>query len=174
VVNAEFQESLSGVREAQAFAHEAATEAHFQSLGRLPAIEARRPAPVALYFPFVQLLSSVADAIVLGWAPTSSARAADHRRAVRLSFLYVDMFFSPIQALSQVFDSWQQSRVSVRRITDLMAPSDADARSGTAGGSARRRPASPRRCALLLPIVRSEPGRQAGRSTGCAGSGVSV
>jgi ATP-binding cassette subfamily B protein len=31
------------------------------------------------------------------------------------------MFFSPIQQLSQVFDSWQQTRVSVKRIADLMA-----------------------------------------------------
>ncbi|MGH3510601.1 MAG: ABC transporter ATP-binding protein, partial [Nocardioidaceae bacterium] len=29
-------------------------------------------------------------------------------------------FFSPIQQLSQVFDSWQQTRVSVNRIADLM------------------------------------------------------
>ena len=34
--------------------------------------------------------------------------------------LYVDMFFSPIQQLSQVFDSWQQTRVSVGRISQLM------------------------------------------------------
>src|SRR5207249_3216987 len=32
-----------------------------------------------------------------------------------------DLFFSPIQQLSQVFDSWQQTRVSVGRIADLMA-----------------------------------------------------
>ncbi|HEX4686157.1 MAG TPA: ATP-binding cassette domain-containing protein, partial [Nocardioides sp.] len=30
------------------------------------------------------------------------------------------MFFSPIQQLSQVFDSWQQTRVSVGRISELM------------------------------------------------------
>jgi ATP-binding cassette subfamily B protein len=30
------------------------------------------------------------------------------------------MFFSPIQQLSQVFDSWQQTRVSVNRISELM------------------------------------------------------
>jgi ATP-binding cassette subfamily B protein len=35
--------------------------------------------------------------------------------------LYIDLFFSPIQQLSQVFDSWQQTRVSVARIADLMA-----------------------------------------------------
>jgi ATP-binding cassette subfamily B protein len=34
--------------------------------------------------------------------------------------LYLTMFFSPIQQLSQVFDSWQQTRVSVGRISDLM------------------------------------------------------
>ena len=34
--------------------------------------------------------------------------------------LYVDMFFSPIQQLSQVFDSWQQTRISVARIDELM------------------------------------------------------
>jgi ATP-binding cassette subfamily B protein len=35
--------------------------------------------------------------------------------------LYLDQFFSPIQQLSQVFDSWQQTRVSVNRIAELMA-----------------------------------------------------
>jgi ATP-binding cassette subfamily B protein len=34
--------------------------------------------------------------------------------------LYIDLFFSPIQQLSQVFDSWQQTRVSVGRISQLM------------------------------------------------------
>src|SRR5205807_1522733 len=34
--------------------------------------------------------------------------------------LYIDLFFSPIQQLSQVFDSWQQTRVSVARIAELM------------------------------------------------------
>jgi len=35
--------------------------------------------------------------------------------------LYIDLFFSPIQQLSQVFDSWQQTRVSVGRISELMS-----------------------------------------------------
>jgi ATP-binding cassette subfamily B protein len=34
--------------------------------------------------------------------------------------LYIDLFFSPIQQLSQVFDAWQQTRVSVARIAGLM------------------------------------------------------
>jgi ATP-binding cassette subfamily B protein len=35
--------------------------------------------------------------------------------------LYLDMFFSPIQQLSQVLDTWQQASVSFERIDELMA-----------------------------------------------------
>jgi ATP-binding cassette, subfamily B, bacterial len=34
--------------------------------------------------------------------------------------LYLDQFFSPIQQLSQVFDQWQQARVSMKKIDELM------------------------------------------------------
>jgi ATP-binding cassette subfamily B protein len=34
--------------------------------------------------------------------------------------LYIDLFFSPIQQLSQVFDSYQQARASMRKIDELM------------------------------------------------------
>ena len=34
--------------------------------------------------------------------------------------LYIDMVFSPIQQLSQVFDGYQQAMVGLRRITDLL------------------------------------------------------
>jgi len=65
VVNADFQESLSGVREAQAFVHEEATIRRFHRLGK-SYLDARIGAQrlVAMYFPFVQFLSAVADAIV--------------------------------------------------------------------------------------------------------------
>jgi ATP-binding cassette subfamily B protein len=42
------------------------------------------------------------------------------RGALIAFILYIDVFFSPIQQLSQVFDSWQQTRVSVGRISELM------------------------------------------------------
>ena len=42
-----------------------------------------------------------------------------------LSFiLYLDQFFSPIQQLSQVFDTWQQARASMVRINELMDTPD--------------------------------------------------
>ena len=67
IVNADFQESLSGVRESQAFVHERLTKERFHRLGH-DYLESRVAAQrlVATYFPFVQFLSGVADAIVLG------------------------------------------------------------------------------------------------------------
>src|SRR3954470_16196872 len=121
VVNADFQESLSGIREAQAFVHEDRTVARFHLLGRRY-FDARMQAQraIATYFPFVLFLSAIADVIVLG----VGAHLIDEGRlstGVLIAFiLYLTMFFSPIQQLSQVFDSWQQTRVSVNRISDLL------------------------------------------------------
>jgi ATP-binding cassette, subfamily B, bacterial len=121
IVNADFQESLSGVRESQAFVHEAATVARFHRLGR-DYFDSRLAAQrlVATYFPFVQFLSAVADAIVLG-VGANLVRSGHLTSGALIAFiLYIDLFFSPIQQLSQVFDSWQQTRVSVGRISELM------------------------------------------------------
>ncbi|GAA4162004.1 ABC transporter ATP-binding protein [Gryllotalpicola daejeonensis] len=122
IVNADFQESLSGVHEAQAFVHETATKRHFHGLGA-SYLEARVAAQklVATYFPFVQFLSSVADAIVLGLGAWLILHGQLTTGALIAFLLYVDMFFSPIQQLSQVFDAWQQTTISVRRISELMA-----------------------------------------------------
>ena len=121
IANADFQESLSGVREAQAFVQEATSTSRFRRLGGdylSSRVAAQRL--VATYFPFVQFLSAGADAIVLG----VGAVLIDHGHltsgALIAFILYVDLFFSPIQQLSQVFDSWQQTRVSVGRISELM------------------------------------------------------
>lgn len=121
VVNADFQESLSGVKESQAFVHEAETIAHFHALGRRY-LDSRVAAQrlVATYFPFVQFLSAIADVIVLGVGAHLIARHALTTGELIAFLLYINLFFSPIQQLSQVFDSWQQTRVSVNRISDLM------------------------------------------------------
>jgi ATP-binding cassette, subfamily B, bacterial len=121
IVNADFQESLSGVRESQAFTHEAETERRFRKLGG-DYLESRVGAQrlVSIYFPFVQFLSSLADVIVLA-VGAQMVHEGRLTTGVLIAFiLYVDMFFSPIQQLSQVFDAWQQTRISVARIDELM------------------------------------------------------
>jgi ATP-binding cassette subfamily B protein len=121
IVNADFQESLSGVRESQAFVHEDATRQHFQQLGA-DYLESRVAAQrlVATYFPWVQFLSGIASVIVLG-VGASMIRDGQLTAGALIAFvLYIDLFFSPIQQLSQVFDSWQQTTISVGRIAQLM------------------------------------------------------
>jgi ATP-binding cassette subfamily B protein len=121
IVNADFQESISGVRESQAFVHEAETKRRFHHLGH-QYLESRVAAQrlVAVYFPFVQFLAAGADAIVLGVGAGLVTAGALTSGALIAFILYIDLFFSPIQQLSQVFDSWQQTRVSVGRISELM------------------------------------------------------
>jgi ATP-binding cassette subfamily B protein len=121
IVNADFQESLSGVRESQAFVHEGAAMAQFHRLGR-SYLDTRVAAQrlVATYFPFVQFMSAVADAIVLGVGARLIETGHLTSGALIAFLLYIDLFFSPIQQLSQVFDAWQQTRVSVGRIAELM------------------------------------------------------
>jgi ATP-binding cassette subfamily B protein len=121
IVNADFQESLSGVRESQAFVHEDAAMAQFHRLGRAyldTRVAAQRL--VATYFPFVQFMAAVADAIVLGVGARLIQTGHLTPGALIAFLLYIDLFFSPIQQLSQVFDAWQQTRVSVGRIAELM------------------------------------------------------
>ncbi len=121
IVNSAFQEAISGVRVAQAFVHESETAARFHALGQNyfdSRIAAQRL--VAVYFPFVQFLSAVADAIVLGAGADLIAHGHLTTGTLIAFILYIDMFFSPIQQLSQVFDAWQQTTVSVSRISDLM------------------------------------------------------
>ena len=121
IVNAAFQESLAGVRESQAFTHEQETMRTFHGHGAAylrSRVAAQRL--VAVYFPFVQFLSAIADVIVLGLGAALIAHGQLTAGALIAFLLYIDMFFSPIQQLSQVFDAWQQTRVSVKRIAELM------------------------------------------------------
>ena len=121
VVNANMQESLSGVRESQAFRREDRSRREFRRLagGYLDArLSAQRL--VATYFPFVEFLSDVAAVLVLGVA---SVLVADHSLTAGelVGFLlYLDLFFSPIQQLSQTFDAYQQAGASMRQINSLM------------------------------------------------------
>jgi len=121
IVNADFQESLSGIRESQSFVHRAETVTRFHRLGR-DYLQSRLSAQrlVACYFPFVQFLAGVADAIVLGVGAVLIGHGHLTSGALIAFILYIDLFFSPIQQLSQVFDAWQQTRVSVGRISELM------------------------------------------------------
>ncbi len=120
-VNAELQEGLSGVRVSQAFVRERTNEERFEGTAR-GYLEARLGAQrlVAIYFPFVEMLSELAAALVLGAGSVFIAQRSLSPGELIAFLLYLDLFFSPIQQLSQVFDSYQQARVSLGRIAELL------------------------------------------------------
>jgi len=137
-VNADFAENVAGLRVTQAFRREAANQDRFSRLSRAfwtSRLRAQRN--IAIYFPFVQTLSTVAGAIVLVIATGQVANGTLTAGALIAYLLYIDMVFAPVQQLSQVFDGYQQAMVGVSRITDLL-------RLGTSTPPARR-PVTPGR-----------------------------
>jgi ATP-binding cassette, subfamily B, bacterial len=125
-VNADFAENVAGLRVTQAFRREGANRERFSRLSRAfwtSRLRAQRN--IAVYFPFVQTLSTAAGAIVLIIATGEVAHPGQHSGTLTAGaliayLLYIDMVFSPVQQLSQVFDGYQQAMVGLRRITDLL------------------------------------------------------
>jgi ATP-binding cassette subfamily B protein len=120
-VNANFQENLSGVRVAQAYVREDRNVSSFRTVaGRYLGDRLDAQRLVALYFPFVLFLATLGDAIVLGIGAPLVRNGTLAAGTVIAFLLYLNQFFSPIQQLSQVFDQWQQARVSMQKIDELM------------------------------------------------------
>ncbi|MFJ8308340.1 MULTISPECIES: ABC transporter ATP-binding protein [unclassified Streptomyces] len=121
VVNADLQESVSGLRIVQAFRRERDGAERFAGRSdHYRQARVRGQWLISVYFPFVQLLSSVAAAAVL----IVGAGRVDHGTlttgALVAYLLYIDLFFAPVQQLSQVFDGYQQAAVSLKRIQELL------------------------------------------------------
>lgn len=120
-VNADLQENVSGLRVSQAYTREARSAEAFAERSnayRRSRIRAQRY--IATYFPFLALLSGVAQAGIL---VVGAYRVADGTLSpgVLLAFvLYLGLFFSPLYQLSGVFDGYQQARVGLSRIGDLL------------------------------------------------------
>src|SRR6201999_736504 len=70
--------------------------------------------------PFVQFLSDLTGAIVLGIGVVELRHGSLSSGALIAFFLYLDAFFAPVQNLSQVFDGYKQSTVALSRLRDLL------------------------------------------------------
>ncbi|MFE5806468.1 ABC transporter ATP-binding protein [Streptomyces sp. NPDC056491] len=121
LVNADLQESVSGLRIVQAFRREGsgakryAERSHSYREARV-----RGQWLISVYFPFVQLLSSGAAAAVLIVGAGRVEAGTLTTGALVAYLLYIDLFFAPVQQLSQVFDGYQQATVALGRIQGLL------------------------------------------------------
>nr|WP_202437926.1 ABC transporter ATP-binding protein [Streptomyces sp. SID5910] len=120
-VNADLQESVAGLRIVQAFRRERDGGRRFaERSDSYRQARTRGQWLISVYFPFVQLLSSAAAAAVL---IVGGGRIDDMTLttgALVAYLLYIDLFFAPVQQLSQVFDGYQQATVSLGRIQELL------------------------------------------------------
>nr|WSW63972.1 ABC transporter ATP-binding protein/permease [Streptomyces sp. NBC_00998] len=121
LVNADLQESVSGLRIVQAFRRERAGAARFaERSDSYREARVRGQWLISVYFPFVQLLSSGAAAAVLIVGAGRVEAGTLTTGALVAYLLYIDLFFAPVQQLSQVFDGYQQATVSLGRIQGLL------------------------------------------------------
>ncbi|WP_328762803.1 MULTISPECIES: ABC transporter ATP-binding protein [unclassified Streptomyces] len=121
LVNADLQESVSGLRIVQAFRRQHAGAARFaERSDSYREARVRGQWLISVYFPFVQLLSSGAAAAVLIVGAGRVEAGTLTTGALVAYLLYIDLFFAPVQQLSQVFDGYQQATVSLGRIQGLL------------------------------------------------------
>ncbi|NUV39976.1 ABC transporter ATP-binding protein [Streptomyces sp. CAI-24] len=120
-VNAALQESVSGLRIVQAFGreHDGAARYAERSDGYRRA-RVRGQWLISVYFPFVQLLASIAAAAVIIVGAGRIEAGTLTTGALVAYLLYIELFFAPVQQLSQVFDGYQQATVSLGRIQELL------------------------------------------------------
>ncbi len=155
VVNADLQENVAGLRVAQAYRREGRNFEQFADLSsayRRSRLRAQRL--IALYFPFVQLLSTVSGALILFVAAGEVHSGALTAGGLIAYLLYIDLLFSPVQQLSQVFDGYQQASVGLQRIKDLMGQPTSTPQ------AASPRPAGPARGLIEFRDVRFRYARQ--------------
>ena len=120
-VNADLQENVAGLRVAQAYRREQVNQDRFAMLSsayRTSRLRAQKY--IALYFPFVQALSTIAGALVLFAAASEVHSGVLTAGGLIAYLLYIDLLFSPVQQMSQVFDGYQQAVVGLRRISSLL------------------------------------------------------
>lgn len=120
-VNAALQEGVAGLRIVQAFRREERDARRFAELSDgYRRARVRGQWLISVYFPFIQFLASLATAAVLIVGANRVGDGTLTAGALVAYLLYIELFFAPVQQLSQVFDGYQQAVVSLGRVQELL------------------------------------------------------
>jgi ATP-binding cassette subfamily B protein len=120
-VNAGLQEGVAGLRIVQAFRRERRDARRFTELSDgYRQARIRGQWLISVYFPFIQFLASLATAAVLIVGANRVGGGTLTAGALVAYLLYIELFFAPVQQLSQVFDGYQQAVVSLGRVQELL------------------------------------------------------
>ena len=120
-VTATLAEDIAGVRVLQAFTREKAARENFRRVGEDYRISNQQTViQNALYFPFVDLLSSIATAIILGYGAYLVFDGSTTIGVMTAFLGYATMFFDPVQQLSQLYSTFLSAVAALDKIMDVL------------------------------------------------------
>jgi ATP-binding cassette subfamily B protein len=121
LVTATLAEDIAGMRMVQAYTREDTAKQNFQDV-TLAYRESNMQTVVlnGLYFPFVDLLSSVALAVVLGYGGHLYFSGTLSIGTLFAFMLYVNNFFDPVQQLSQLYNTFLSATAALDKIIGVL------------------------------------------------------
>ena len=121
LVTATLAEDISGMRVVQSFTREPSSHASFRGVNERYR-EANYETVVlnGLYFPAVDVLSSIATAIVLGFGGALVIGDSLTIGTLLAFSLYLANFFDPVQQLSQLYNTFLSATAALDRIIDVL------------------------------------------------------
>jgi ATP-binding cassette subfamily B protein len=121
LVTATLAEDIAGMRIVQAFTREQAAERNFRQVSeRYRDANQRTVVLNGLYFPFVDFLSAIATAVVLGYG---GYLVFDRSMTAGTLFAfvgYLSNFFDPVQQLSQLYNTFLSATAALDKIVDVL------------------------------------------------------
>jgi ABC-type multidrug transport system fused ATPase/permease subunit len=121
LVTATLAEDIAGMRIVQAFTRENANIRNFREVSeRYRDSNMETVVLNGLYFPFVDLLSSIALAVVLGYGGHLYFQGDVTLGTLFAFMLYVQNFFDPVQQLSQLYGTFLSATAALDKIVDVL------------------------------------------------------
>jgi ATP-binding cassette subfamily B protein len=121
LVTATLAEDIAGMRMVQAFTREQQNMQNFRTVAeRYRDSNMQTVVLNGWYFPFVDLLSSIALAVVLGYGGHLYFNGAVTIGTLFAFMLYVQNFFDPVQQLSQLYNTFLSATAALDKIMDVM------------------------------------------------------
>jgi ABC-type multidrug transport system fused ATPase/permease subunit len=121
LVTATLAEDIAGMRIVQAFTRERTNLENFRKVTeRYRDSNMETVVLNGLYFPFVDLLSSIALAVVLGYGGHLYFQGEVTLGTLFAFLLYVQNFFDPVQQLSQLYSTFLSATAALDKIADVL------------------------------------------------------
>jgi ATP-binding cassette subfamily B protein len=121
LVTATLAEDIAGMRVVQTFTREEANQRQFRSVNNRYRDSNQETVVLnGVYFPFVDFLSAVATAVVLGFGGWLALEGQVTVGTLFAFLLYLANFFDPIQQLSQLYNTFLAAVAALDKIMEVM------------------------------------------------------